>query len=464
MPASPEADRPRLVAWAATWLVLNWVLFPLMSTRFAIFEETLAYMTLCELLALAAYVWALGTWSPAAVAAMGAAAGLGLAVRSTGAVHLAVLGAVVALQRPRRAWVYAAAAAPFVAFFAWTNWVRSGSPLGLGYGNSNPAWEYEMPILRFGSSCIDGVGHAALASGRLLGAFFVLVQHTSSSAWLRACHFDLEERDGTGEPYFGPAVLVLLVTFVAALVRRRERRLALWVPYAAMVALFAVFVRRGEGFAWRYVGDFWPLILLAVVQHVHAGGVTAGAGAGVKPLGVRTAHFLFWGGFAALAHLLVPWQWSSGAPGGGSRAEYVPASEAGAMEVRYRASHAGVDASWPSHRTCGEPLGPAPFDDGMGWKPSCAVGSITNVYLGVARKTGDRYALRMRTSGVAAPSLKVYVNGRVYQAQRIDGGYEADVDLRYAALTSPIVEATVLWSPPPYGDAGGARLLAIELV
>jgi hypothetical protein len=323
-----------------------------------------------------------------------------------------------------------------------------------------------MPILRFGSSCIDGVGHAALASGRLLGAFFLLVQHTSSSAWLRTCHFDLEERDGTGEPYFGPAVLVVLVALVWALVRRRERRLALWLPYAAMVALFAVFVRRGEGFAWRYAGDFWPLILLALVQHVHATGASAGAAAGVsaKPLGVRTAHFLFWGGFAALAHLLVPWQWSSGAPGGGPRAEVLAPSEAGAMEARYRASHAGVDASWPSRRTCGDELGPTPFDDGMGWKRSCAVGAITNVYLGVARKAGDRYTLRLRTEGIAAPSLKIYVNGRVYQAQRSDGEYEADVDLRYAALTSPIVEATVLWSPPPYGDAGGARLLSIELV
>jgi hypothetical protein len=60
--------------------------------------------------------------------------------------------------------------------------------------------------------------------------------------------------------------------------------------------------------------------------------------------------------------------------------------------------------------------------------------------------------------------VQVYVNGRVYQARRSDLGYEADVDIPYAALTSPIVEATVLWAPPPYRDAGGARLLSIELV
>jgi hypothetical protein len=483
-PPNTSTEQRQLVSWLAAWLVLNWVLFPFMSTRFAIFEETLAYMTLCQLLALGAYVFALRSWSVGPVVAMGLAAGIGVLVRPIGVVYLGVWGALVALERrATRMAQFAAAAAPFVAFFLYSNWVRSGSILGLGYANSNPGWEYEMPILRFGSACADTPAHVLLASVRLFGAFFFYVWHKSSNPWLSRCHFDMEERDGTGEPYFGAAVLVLLVGLVVGLVRRRERRLALWLPYATMAFLFAVFVRRGEGFAWRYVGDFWPLLVLAAVQYVHTMPADH-----VKPLDARTASIFFWGGFIALAHFLVPWQWSSGGAYGGGRAEILAASDSAGMAERFRASHAGVDPPLPSKVDCAEAspalshgvspedhlasrlglLSPSvrnpstPYNNRLGWREGCRVATFTNVYLGVPRKEGDRYRLRMRTEGMAAPTVKVYLNGSYYTAEKRGDDYEADVLIRYGALTSPIVVATVLWARE--ADQAGATLLSIELV
>jgi hypothetical protein len=452
--------RRRLVSWAATWLVLNLTLFPFMETRFVVFEETIAYMTICELLALSAYVFALGSWRPLPVCAMGIASGVGLLVRPTGLLYAGVWGSLVALERRpgrvKRTLLFAAAAAPFVAFWLYTNWARSGSVLGLGYDNSNPAWEYEMPILRFGSTCADSPGHVLQAAGRLFGAFFLYIWRRPDSDWLRACHFDMEERDGTREPYFGPAVLVLLVGLVWRLLARRERRIALLVPYAGMALLFVAFVRRGEGFAWRYVGDFWPLVVLACVQYVHTQPREA-----LAPFDSRLAKIMFWVGFVALARFLVPWEWSSGGPNGRGRADIVLPRDTGAMWEAFRASRWGHDEPAPSKISCGDRLG-TPYQNGLGWRDECKVASFTNVYLGVRPKDGDRYTVRFTTQGIEAEGVRVYVNGTVVPARRSGNGYEADVVLHREAMGSPIVVATVEWTRTSEAPTG--KLLSVELV
>ncbi len=459
-PPATSPERRRLASWAVTWLVLNTVLFPFMSTRFVVYEETLAYMTICELLALGGYVLGLQApgWRPAVV--MGIASGLGLLVRPTGLVYVGVWGALVALQRrPARTLLFAAAVAPFVAFFLYTNQVRSGSPMGLGFANSNPAVDYHILVQRFGSTCADGPAHMLEIAGRLLNAFFLYISGTPNSAWLRACHFgDFEQRDGTREPYFGPAVLVMLVAFLLGLVRRRERRLSIWVPYAAMAALFAAYVRQGWGFNWRYTGDFWPLLVLAAVQYVHTLPAER-----VRPLDGRMVKIFVAGGAIALARFLVPWQWSSGGPHGEGRAEIVHASESAAMEQSFLESHAGVDAPLPSRLSCGEPLAPL-YKNGVGWswKDRCGVDAFTNVYLGVPRSGDDRHRLRLRTEGMPMQSVKVFLDGKVYTAEKRGDAYEADVAVRYADLASPVVIATVLWSRDEAVPAG-ARLLSIEL-
>src|SRR5262249_16942246 len=146
------------------------------------------------------------------------------------------------------------------------------------------------------------------------------------------------------------------------LARRRERRPALWLPYVAMGFFFAAFVRRGEGFAWRYVGDFWPLMVLAAVQYIHTMPADR-----VRPLHSRTTKVLLLGGLIALAHFLVPWQWSSGGPHGEGRAETVPPRDAARMEDSFRASHSGIDAPLPSRLSC-DARPTTPYNNGLGWK------------------------------------------------------------------------------------------------
>jgi hypothetical protein len=442
------------VSWTTTWMVLNVTLFPFMSTRFLMYEEAISYLMIFELLALSAYVFALRSWRPVHIAAMAAAAGIGLLVRPIGLVYLAVWGLLVPLERRsrvQRTLLFGIVAAPFVAFFFYSNWVRSGSPLGLGYGNSNPAWDYETPILRFGSLCQDTPAHFLATAGRLFNSFFFYVTSHPASAWMKHCHFGLEERDKAGDPFFGPGILVLLVGMLYGLIRRRERRLFLYVPHAAIVALFGTFVARGDGFAWRYVGDFWPLILLASVQYV----LTLPAAA-VMPYDLRLTKIMFWTGFAAMARFWVPWEWDY-------RADVLHPQEVDALEGQFEAARWQTEGPLPTRLSCDKLPDPdVPYHNGLGWKPGCSVGTYTNVYLGVLPRAQDHYTLRFETQGVTDATLKVYVNGGVYTARRSGDTYEADVTIHYAALTSPSVMITLLWTrdnePPP------VKLLSIELV
>ena len=82
-------------------------------------------------------------------------------------------------------------------------------------------------------------------------------------------------------------------------------------------------------------------------------------------------------------------------------------------------------------------------------------------------KADGLYELRLHTRGFAAPSLRVFVNGRFYSAHLRRGEeedvYVAAVAIDYPALTTPTVMATVQWTlgvdPVP-----GGKLLSIELV
>jgi hypothetical protein len=456
--AEASSRQRTAVSWTATWMVLNVVVFPFMSTRFVIYEETLAYMTLCELMALSAYVFALRSWGAAPVCAMGVAAGMGLLVRPIGLLYVGLWVMLVALESgTKRALQFAAVVAPFLAFWLYGNAVRSGSVFALGYANSNPAWEYETPLLRFGATCCNSPWHVLEAAGRLLGAFFFYIWRVPHDVWMKTCHFDFEERDGAGDPYFGPGVLVLLVGMAYGLLARyRQHRLSFYLPYAAMALLFAAFVRRGEGFAWRYVGDFWPLIVLATVQYVSILPPQAR-----RPLDARLAKILFFTGLAALARFLVPWEWADRADILEPHGDFNTTHGSATLAADFEESRWGVDPALPAKVSCGD-RPRRPFHNGLGWLEGCRTGPFTNVYLGVPAKTSDRYALRIVTEGMTQRAVSVYFNGRVYTAEKHGDAYETEVNLHYADLGSPIVLATVLWTRA--SDSPPGRLLSIELV
>jgi hypothetical protein len=445
--ACSEADRHR-ISWGVTFVILALMFVPLMSTRFLIFEETIAYMMILEFLALAAYFFARERWDTLPLVAMGVAAGMALVVRATGLLYLGVWGVLLLRDRQwRRAVPFTLAAIPFVAFWGYTNWVRTGSPISIGFINSNPAWEYETPILRFGGLCANSPAHFLQTAARLFEAFFVFTER-AAPPFMRACHFDFEERDGMRDPFLGPGVLVLVAGTVWGLVRRRERRISAYVVQAAFAMLFVAYVRRGDGFAWRYQGDFWPLVVLNAV--IYADDLPAAA---PRVTARRMGTILLWLGVAAMARYWVPWEWTY-------RANVLGGRDVTEMGEDFAQARWSKPEPLPTKLSCADrPL--LPFHNGLGWRRDCSVNTFTNLYLGVPQKADGRYTLTLRAQDMTAESVRVYLNGRFYDARRNGASYEAQVVIDYGVLHEPAVMLTVHWVPDLTPPAG--RFLSAEL-
>jgi hypothetical protein len=449
-PGAAAPIRRNALSSAATAFVVVSALFPLMSCRFLIYEETVCYFVVVELLALAAYVFSLRTWNPVALCCLGFAAGLGLLVRPTGLPYFGVWAGLLLLERRHRTALlaFAGGAAPLVVFWAYSNWVKTGSPFGTGIANCLPWTDYHTPMLRFGSFCDDTPKHTMQVARRLLSGFF-LTTGGEARPWLDRCHFGLETRPraAEGEPFFGIATLVVLGWMFLHHLARRDRRLALYVPYACMLVIFCAYVQAGAGFAWRYSGDFWPAFVLAGVQYVRTLPQAA-----APLLGVRLALVLSACSYSTLTQDIEPSLPSL---------ETVDPTRVPKFWSDLNAALDARDPAMPSEVECGK--GPNwPLHNGQGWAADCAVSTFTNVFVGVPSKQGDDYRVVFRTSGIAAEKLTIYVNGRNYEARRDGDAYSADVVIPQKRLVSPIVMATIEWVHGP--DAPAGKLLSIALV
>jgi len=444
------AVRRHALSFSATALLLVCGFFPLMSCRFLIYEETVAYFMVVEFAALAAYVFALRRGGDLAVYWIGVAAGLGLLIRPTGLVYAGVWAALLLLERPKRRTMitFVGAAAPFVVFWAYSNWVRTGSLVSTGLANSVPWSDFHTPMLRFGSFCDDTPRHTASVAKRLLEGFFVTTGGEQAS-WLDKCHFVFEERPGSPphEAFFGVGVFVAIAWMLLHQLARRERRLALYVPHATIVVLFGAYVWAGASFAWRYIGDFWPAFALAGVQYVRFLPPAAS-----PLLGFRTALVLCACSYSAYGHEIEP-SIPTLETGDPSRVPKLWSELTEALEA--------TDPALPSRLECGK-VPNWPIHDGQGWSSNCAVSTFTNFYVGVPQKSDDHYQLRFHTSAMSAGSVRVYVNGRVYLARRSGDDYAAEVAIPSKRLVSPIVMATIEWVDGV--DAPPGKLLSIELV
>jgi hypothetical protein len=433
--------RRHFLSWAATAFVLVTVFFPFMASRWHVYEETCCYLALAEMAALAAYVFALRAWSTWVVLGLGVAAGIGLLVRPTGLIYLGMWAVLLLLER--RTWrallAFLLATAPFVAFWMFSNWVRTGSVVGLGLNNSMPGYDYHTPMVRFGSQCSDTRGHAWELTRRLFSTFFTVLNEDSSKdwPWLDKCHFKLEPRILPGQagtihnPEFGMAVLVALGWMLLHQLRRRESRVALYVPAAITALLFGTYVWAGAGFAWRYVIDFWPAIVLAGVQYVR-----------FLP---RTAQPLL-GYPLALAFVAFNWAgYNHYIKGSATNNEVLDDPGKEAMWDQFTNWRWGQDKPLANRAKCGE-KDHWILHDFQGWKDQCTVDTFSNVFLGVPYKSEDRYQLKFKTEGFTSRVLRVYVNGRIYPAFLTGDTYQADVSIRYSRLTSPIVMATIEWT------------------
>jgi hypothetical protein len=446
----PDASKLRrhFLSWAVTAFVVTTALYPLMSCRFIIYEETICYFQLAQFVALSAYIFALRSWDAGSVVALGAAAGLGLLMRPTGLIYFGMWTVLVLFER--RKWrtllAYSAAAAPFVAFWMFSNWVRSGSPVAPGLNNSMPWFDFHTPMVRFGGFCSDTRAHTWEVARRLFASFFIAVKLDPKLwPWLDKCHFIFEDRpppagsNYTDEPYFGIGVLVALVWMLLHQLKKRENRLALYVPFGILLLLFGAYVWAGASFVWRYAGDFWPAITLAGVQYVRFL-----PRASTPLFGYPLALAFVACAYASFDRSVEPFV---------STLETLDEIAASTMWADFSNSRWAQDKSLPNHLKCGD-RSDWLYHDGQGWLGGCRVDTFTNFYIGVPSKSDDHYQLQFKTEGVSVPTLRVYLNGRVYTARKLGDSYVADVNIQFDRLTSPIALATIEWTrefeAPPY--------------
>jgi hypothetical protein len=467
--------RRHVLSWSATLVVLTCALFPLMSSRFLIYEETIGYLVIIELLALSAYVFALPSWSTVAVCLLGVAAGMGLLTRPTGLVYLGMWTALVVIEGRslKRFAAFFAGLAPLLGFWLYTNHVRSGSFFSFGFINSLPSIDYDTPGVRFGSPCADTVRHTLRAAAYLARAIFFSVNEPppplaplpsahlppappEPMPWYRKCHYDWELRPpGSAayhqDPFLGAFVLALLVWMLLHHLARRERRLAVYLPYATFAALIVAYAHNALGFAWRYVGDFWPLVVLACVHYVRSLPRAAD-----RVLGIPLAAVLGISSAAVYVRSVTPAL---------SSIKLVdprdPDRQPMAIWDAYEKSQAPADKALQPRLECGDEVD-WPFHNGEGWKPGCQVQSFTNLYLGVPGKSrDDHYRLQFRTKDMPQNTVRVYLNGRIYQAHRNGDTFVVDARIHYDDLASPIVMATIEWTSGD--DQAPGQLFFVEL-
>ncbi len=450
--------RRLVLSGTAVTCFLTAAVFPLMAGRFIVYEETVAYFVLVELVALSAYVYVLegdATWP---VVALGVAAALGLLVRVTGLAYFGTWGVLAWLARrekSRTAVAFAAGAAPLVAFWLFTNWVKAGNPYAFGYQNSMAYFSFDTHMQRFGiAPCADSVGHAWQVVKQLFEWFFDPIaeekpETDDRSEFLRQCRFTTEREPTKSplEPFFGLPVLVFLIVTLAAHLVRKDRRAAAYLPYATLLFVFLQYL-RGWGFTWRYCGDFWPLVALVAVHSVWFLPSAADRYLGL-PLALA---------FAACTRGKFL---DEVKPEIGSIRKIDPGGEPGiAAEFdRYYLEDRGPMP--PSRVQCGK-VARGIYHNGLGWNDDCTVDTASNFFIGVPKKATDDYELRFTTRGITSPTLRVYLNGRIYTASRRgDDEYVAPVQVRYCALHQPMLMGAIEWTrafDPPTG-----KLLAVEL-
>jgi hypothetical protein len=430
--------RRHVVSWAATAFVLCSGLYPMLTGHFHVYDETIAYFGVIELFAISAYVFVMRSsgWMP--VAALAIAAGMGLLTRPTGAVFFGMWAVIAVLERPSRrtAFVFAGAAAPFVVFWLVTNWVRTGYPWSVGFQNSLPGADH-IGHVRFGSLCINGWNDWKNVAHAIFGSLFWVIPE--NRPWMQTCGLKFEGPSGSDAgtgPYLGAGVEIFLVWTLLHYVARRERRLGLYLPHAAFAFVFVTYVNAGAGMAWRYIGDFWPLVSLIGVQYV-------------RTLPVATSSLVGW----PLAAVLLAGAYTSYKRDIEPAKKQFDAFDATAvphMWKDFESTRTGQDKTLPSTLPCGlVPEWPR-FNvfwrsNVIAWNHDCTVATVTELFLGVPPKSDDSYTFRMKTEGMAHPSVLVWVNGRLYTARKGGDTYQADVHIHYASLSSPTVFVSIEW-------------------
>ncbi len=436
-----------LLGWCATLFAVATGFAYFLASRFWVYEETIAYLLVLEACALCFYLRSLPTESLVSIAAMAMAAGIGCLIRPTGAVYLAMWAALAVLHRPKRGTLicFLAAATPFVAFWMYSNTVRSGAPFSPGYRNINPGIAADYATQRFGSACLDSASSILTVTRQLISSLFWVIPNPGDLA--ARCSFRFDTKEEGLSPFLPPATLVLLGGSAAYYLTRKERRLALYVPHLTFLIILALFVYAGVGFCWRYIGDFLPLFWLIAIQFAVEAQVPRMRGARTA-LAVTLVYF----SLVSLVRDITP---------GTEKIHTVSAATMLDWERIEAGFRTTALPAMPSRLDCVTPKANV-YGNGAGWSITCDVGQTTNLYLSVPERAGSEYELRFRVQGEAPASLRVYVNGSLYTARREGDEYVAPIRIRTAKLYSPNVLISIEWARGP--NIPHIKLQSVSLV
>lgn len=430
--------RALALSWAVTAFILCTGLYPLLTGHFHVYDETIAYFVVVELAAISAYAMLTRSSGWAPVVALAASAGIGLLTRPTGAVMLGVWTAIVMLERPSRrtAVVFLGSVAPFVTFWLVSNWIRTGYPWSMGFQNSLPGADH-IGHVRFGSLCINNWDDTKMVARAILRSLFVVPENLP---WMHTCGLRFEGRSGSdagNDPYLGVGVEIFLVWTFLHYVSRRERRLAVYVPFAAIAFVFVSYVNAGAGMAWRYVGDFWPLVFLIGVQYARTLPFTA-----TSTLGLPLAAALLASAYTTYKREIAPAE---------KQFDAFDASAASHMWQDFEKTRTGQDKVMPTTLRCGALPDWPHFNawwrsNVIAWNPDCTVATVTEFFIGVPpKKKNDSYVFSLKTEGMSRPSILVWVNGHRYAARRIGDTYQTDVGIHYPSLSTPTIFVSIEW-------------------
>jgi len=344
-----------LLSSSLTFTVMAFGTLWLIAGRFHVYEETLAYFALAQVAALTAFIEYLHRPSLRWSALLGIFAGLGLLIRPTGAPYLLLWVAILygSHRQIRDAGFFSLVLSPFVSFWMYSNFIRTGEALSFGHRNATPGVDSEL-LARFYPPCAatwEGIYEMFVQTGALL-----FTHERKLPPILESCGFTLQGAEAA--PFLSPGLLPLLIICLAYHLRKRAKDWMPWAPVITMGAVWGIFGLGAVAFCDRYAGDFWPA------------------------LWVFFALFLY------------------------QYAYYFPAS--------YTHSPEGIakppkpDTQYSSRLLCGE-------GSTYGWDRDCKVGRVTNFFLFVpAAKDTELF---LETDSANHRAEQVYINGKIYRPQ-----------------------------------------------
>lgn len=452
---------------------LSFSLYWLISLYFGVYEETVSYFILSQIVALSFYLQFRCTRDTRWLYWIGFALGLGGLIRATGWVYLGIWSVVffhelggsggVKKTDVTKVWL---ASLPALLVWLVTNYFKSGSFFSAGFENAFSVNE-EVHALRFGGNpCLESVNGRLTFLGVILSVLFGRyvpdppLYPGNLPDVLQGCSLLVDSLGAQKAPLIWPWVMIAAL-WLSYRDWRATRKLTAPMAICGLALLIGLYTHAGSSFGVRYVGDLWPLLLLVFSRMLFSPQIL---GKGMERRAFRSAFLALVVTVSALkiGTNVVP-QFETISVSDPGRRMMLPPLALEKEKIAIRTF--GRLFQWeevpyqeismaspriPAARACPVDAQPHIELDGHGWNPDCSTWAITSLMLGVperpSRKDG-RYQVVIET-GYSNPlprPVQIYVNGKTYKTELSGPMLVMPLELDFAKLYSPVVAVSVQW-------------------